>query len=117
MSKKALLTSFAVLAGALVVGLALTALQDRPALAETANESNTATTTFHVTGMTCGGCEVGVRRTIKKLDGVEEVTASFKEESAVVTYDPAKARPDAIVEAIEKLGYKARVKTDDGDQR
>ena len=116
MSKKALFTSFAVLAGALALGLALTMLPGRPALAGTANESNTVTSTFHVTGMTCGGCEVGVKRAVAKLDGVEDVTASYKQGSAVVTYDPARLKPASIVAAIEKLGYEGKLKTDDGEQ-
>jgi len=49
-----------------------------------------------VTGMTCGGCETAVRRTLEKLDGVEEVTAShaaglvgirFDADRASITFD------------------------------
>jgi copper chaperone CopZ len=69
-----------------------------------------ATSTFRVTGMTCGGCEVGVEKVVKKLEGVEEVTASYGDKQAVVSYDPAKVTPQAIIAAIEKLGYQAELK-------
>ena len=57
--------------------------------------------TFHVTGMTCGGCEVGVRRVVGKLDGVEEVKASYKASFHVTTdiqiVDPGLASADTAV--------------------
>ena len=76
--------------------------QEQPAEALT-------TATFHVTGMTCGGCEVGVRRVVKKLDGVEEVEASHREETAVVTYRAGEVTPEDIIAAIEELGYAAQL--------
>lgn len=67
------------------------------------------TSVFKVEGMTCGGCEVGVRLSVKKLDGVEEVEASYEEGRATVTYDAAKVTPEQIVAAIEELGYTAEL--------
>ena len=77
-----------------VIGLVLTMSPGTTVLAEDSGEPSTVTSTFHVTGMSCGGCEVGVRRTLETLDGVEEVKASHKEENAVVTYDPARVKPN-----------------------
>ena len=103
-------------ANRLVLLVALTAVAGFAALAvlgvPPAGESpktKVTTSTFHVTGMTCGGCEVGVRRVVKKLDGVEEVEASYKEETAVITYQPEKVTPEQIIEAIESLGYSAEL--------
>jgi copper chaperone CopZ len=70
--------------------------------------SGTTTTVFAVEGMTCGGCEAGVKVAVKKLDGVEKVTASHAEGRATVTYDPSKVTPEDIEAAIEKIGYQAR---------
>jgi len=67
------------------------------------------TSTFHVTGMTCSGCEVGVRRVVGKLEGVETVEASHDEGTATVTYQLDKVTPDDIVAAIEELGYAAEL--------
>lgn len=64
---------------------------------------------FAVDGMTCGGCEAGVRVKVGKLDGIEKVTASYREGRAEVTYDPAKVTPEGIIAAIEELGYTAKL--------
>jgi len=77
--------------------------------ADSAAPAPTVTSVFHVEGMTCGGCEASVQLTVKRLDGVEAVEASHTEKRATVTYDAAKVTPQAIVEAIEKLGYEAEL--------
>ncbi|MCH7667281.1 MAG: heavy-metal-associated domain-containing protein, partial [Acidobacteria bacterium] len=79
--KKVLLTTG--LVGAVVVLGLLAAFS-----AEAPEESSTTTTAFRVEGMTCGGCEVAVKRAVKKLEGVDTVAASHKAGSAEVTYDP-----------------------------
>jgi len=58
-----------------------------------------------VTGMTCGGCENAVKRTLLQTDGVEEVTASHTESLVGVTFDPSKVTPVVLREKIESLGY------------
>ena len=101
-----------------IAGLAITGLFTWAALAaETPNQTDPAdastTATFHVTGMTCGGCEVGVRRIVKKLDGVDEVEASHEEATAVVTYRADEVTPEDIIAAIEELGYTAELASDE----
>ena len=64
--------------------------------------------------MTCAGCEVGVRRVVRKLDGVEEVEASYKQETAVITYQPEKVTAAQIIEAIQSLGYSAELQEEEG---
>lgn len=75
----------------------------------TEGEDDTTTTVFRVEGMTCGGCETGVKIAVKKLDGVASVDASYEEGTATVTYDPEKVTPGEIVAGIENLGYDAEV--------
>ena len=58
-----------------------------------------------VTGMTCGGCENAVKRTLSKLNGVTEVTASHSADRVQVTFDETRLTPAAIRTAIEGLGY------------
>ena len=65
------------------------------------------TVDFQVSGMTCSGCEVGVKTVVKKLDGIHKVLASYSDGKALVTYDPSKVKPEEIQAAIETLGYKA----------
>jgi copper chaperone CopZ len=62
---------------------------------------------LRVTGMTCGGCENAVQRTLMRLSGVESVAASHARDSVGVIYDPARVTLAAIKAAIEALGYKA----------
>ena len=89
----------------------LAAVIGAAALTVGANDSQTGltTTVFKVEGMTCGGCEVSVKMAVKKLDGVEKVTASNKEGRATVTYDASRVTVDDIKAAIEKIGYSAEV--------
>jgi copper chaperone CopZ len=58
--------------------------------------------------MTCGGCENAVKRTLMKLDGVREVTASHAEATVVVSVDPGKVTIDALRRQIEALGYRVQ---------
>jgi copper chaperone CopZ len=61
---------------------------------------------LHVTGMTCGGCENAVKRSLLQLAGVKDVTASHREAMVGVTYDTGKVTPAMIEERIERLGYR-----------
>jgi copper ion binding protein len=63
------------------------------------------TVTLHVTGMTCGGCEKAVARSVGQLDGVSEVAASHEEEQVQVTFDESKVTREAIEARINRLGY------------
>ncbi len=82
------------------------------ATAADGEKASAVTSVFKVEGMTCGGCEAGVKAKVKKLEGVRDVTASHKEGRATVTYDPEKVTPDAIIAAIEELGYSAELVRD-----
>jgi copper chaperone len=58
-----------------------------------------------VTGMTCGGCENAVKRAVRQLAGVEDVTASHAASEVDVTFDGSKVNAEMIRERIETLGY------------
>ena len=77
--------------------------------AAAAESAASTVSTFKVEGMTCGGCEAGVKMKVKKLDGVESVEASHEQGTASVVYDPAKVTPERIIAAIEELGYEAEL--------
>lgn len=72
------------------------------------SKADATTTVFEVKGMTCGGCEVGVKVAVRQLDGIDKVTASHEESRATVTYDPSKVSAEDIEAAIEKIGYEAK---------
>jgi len=51
-----------------------------------------------------------VRIAAKTVDGVKDATASYKDGTAEIVYDPAKTTPEAIAQAItQKTGFKAQV--------
>jgi len=60
---------------------------------------------LQVTGMTCGGCENAVKRSVLRLEGVSNVTASHADNQVTVEYDAAKVDRRAITDAIGKAGY------------
>ena len=64
-------------------------------------------TCFSVEGMTCSTCDVTLRAGVRKLDGIIEVSASYKTKNAVVSYDSKLIRDKEIKEAIDNIGYKA----------
>jgi copper chaperone CopZ len=98
----------------LVAVLSVVALTAGQVSAGDEPDSEVETAAFNVDGMTCGGCEVAVRRVVNKLDGIETVEASHEEGTATVTYHPEEVTPEQIVEAIETLGYEAELQADPG---
>ena len=62
--------------------------------------------TLPVLGMTCANCVAAVERSAKKVAGVQEATVNFASEKVTVAYDPAVAAPKAVIDRIERAGYK-----------
>jgi copper chaperone CopZ len=62
--------------------------------------------TLTVDGMTCGGCENAVKRSLGLVPGVANVTASHRDRQVTLDYDPASATVAAIAEAITRAGYR-----------
>ncbi len=68
---------------------------------------STATVTLSVEGMTCASCSVAVKTVLKRLNGVKEAKVNLSEKNAVVEYEPAKVKPQQMVDPVNKLGYQA----------
>lgn len=62
---------------------------------------------LHVEGMTCEGCESGVKAALERLEGVREAEVSHKRSRTSVVYDPSKVGPRELLAAVESVGYKA----------
>ena len=97
---------------ALTIILALTGAFLTTSVAFSGADDAQTTSVFDVKGMTCGGCEAGIKIAVKKLDGVTAVKASHEDSQAEVTYDAALVTVEDIVAAIEKIGYEATLKED-----
>ncbi|WP_411277857.1 heavy metal translocating P-type ATPase [Gaiella sp.] len=61
-----------------------------------------------IEGMTCASCAARIERKLNKLEGVT-ATVNYATEKAAVEYDPADVTPAALVEAVEQVGYTARL--------
>nr|MDQ6907290.1 heavy metal translocating P-type ATPase [Chloroflexota bacterium] len=66
-----------------------------------------------VSGMTCASCVMRVEKKLKKVAGVSDAAVNLATEHAVVTYDPAQATPESLVQAVENAGYGAQVEAVD----
>lgn len=64
------------------------------------------TTKFHVSGMTCGHCEMSVREEVAAVPGVESVEVSAASGDLVVT-SAAPIDADAVIAATGEAGYTA----------
>ncbi|MFF2084770.1 heavy-metal-associated domain-containing protein [Nocardia sp. NPDC058176] len=67
-----------------------------------------ATTTYTVTGMTCGHCVSSVKQEIGKIDGVNSVDVDLA--SGLVRVDSATELADTdIAAAVDEAGYELAV--------
>lgn len=63
------------------------------------------TVTLAVDNMYCELCPGIVKKSLANVDGVTQVNVSFKEKTAVVTYDDSKATIEALTAATTNAGY------------
>jgi copper chaperone len=64
------------------------------------------TTTYSVTGMTCGHCENAVREEVAKIAGVENIEVSAQTGKLVIT-SAADLTDADVVAAVDEAGYEA----------
>ena len=67
--------------------------------------------TMPVLGMTCANCVATVERSAKKVEGVSEAVVNFGTEKVTISYDPAQATPQAVIDRISKAGYEVPTAT------
>ncbi len=74
----------------------------------------TATAELGLTGMTCANCALTIERTLKKkVPGVVAASVNFASERASIQYVPSLTTIDAMIDAVQKAGYKAFAATED----
>ncbi len=66
-------------------------------------------TTFELTGMTCASCAHNIDRMLNQTEGVSEAHINLASDKAVITYDETLISIDTMIEAIEAIGYEAKV--------
>jgi len=67
------------------------------------------TITLDVQNMSCAPCPITVKKSLEKVAGVSAVKIEFTEKTAIVTYDPDKAQPEALTKATTNAGYPSTV--------
>jgi Cu+-exporting ATPase len=65
-----------------------------------------ATLDLPIAGMTCANCAMTIERTLKRMDGVVDASASYASESAHVRYLPTVVTRGDIARRIDEIGYK-----------
>ena len=61
-----------------------------------------------VEGMVCHSCVQLIETTIAKEPGVHDIRVSLSGKEAMVEFDPAKTNPQAVVSAIDDMGFEAQ---------
>ena len=65
--------------------------------------------TLEVKGMTCKLCPPMVKKAISKVGGVKDVHVDFEKKEAYVKYDDGAVKPEDLIKAVEKVGFKAKI--------
>lgn len=65
--------------------------------------------TLGVQNMTCEVCPITVKRTLKKVPGVNAVTVDFDKKTATVTFDPDQTTYEAVTKTTMNAGYPSTV--------
>jgi len=69
------------------------------------------TITLAVNNMDCAACPSIVKASLEAVPGVAKVAVSFKEKTATVIYDDAKADVNQLTSATTKAGYPSAPKS------
>jgi P-type Cu+ transporter len=68
-----------------------------------------------IEGMTCSSCAGRVEKSLNRIEGVE-ATVNFATERASVCFDPERVAPEALVGAVEEVGYSASLPSPEGEK-
>jgi len=64
-----------------------------------------------VQGMTCGACAAKIEKELNEITGVE-AAVNYATETAMVAFDADAITQSAVISAVERIGYSARVMDD-----
>lgn len=60
-----------------------------------------------VDGMVCNACQSNVKKTIKSVDGVNDVEVNLEKKFAVFSFDPKKVKIEQVQKAVNDKGFEA----------
>ncbi|ABC83262.1 heavy metal translocating P-type ATPase [Anaeromyxobacter dehalogenans] len=79
----------------------------RAAAVEASPEDRRARVTINVSGMTCAACQARVQKALSGAPGVLDASVNLMTAEAAISYDPAVAAPEALIERVRSTGYGA----------
>ncbi|NGY90692.1 cadmium-translocating P-type ATPase [Bacillus megaterium] len=66
--------------------------------------------------MTCAACSTRIEKGLNKLEGVTKASVNLALETASVEYSPSQIDPQDITQRVEKLGYGAKLKSEEKEE-
>ncbi|HPF18246.1 MAG TPA: heavy metal translocating P-type ATPase [Bacillota bacterium] len=72
--------------------------------------------TYRIGGMSCASCAASTERVTRALPGVAESSVNLATQRMTVRYDPEKIGADAIIDAIQGIGFTAELLSRDGEK-
>ncbi|HWR24992.1 MAG TPA: copper ion binding protein [Methanosarcina sp.] len=61
--------------------------------------------TINVEGMSCGHCQMRVKKAVEAVEGVKKADVSLQDKQVVFEYDEGKANLEKVKAAIKEAGY------------
>lgn len=71
---------------------------------------------FDITGMTCAACSMRIEKVLNRQPEIKSAVVNLTTESASVDYYPGNMDEQTIINRIQKLGYDAKVKSNDKEK-
>jgi heavy metal translocating P-type ATPase len=84
---------------------AISQTADRLWSEEPSNRTGRRKIRARIGGLHCSLCTGTIEKALGRLPGVDKVAVSLTHEQALVEYDPAVARPDAVLQTLRDIGY------------
>jgi Cu+-exporting ATPase len=69
-----------------------------------------------ISGMTCAACSARVEKSLKKVPGVDDAVVNLATEVATVTFAPGAVQLPSLIASVEKAGYGAAPRSEDGER-
>lgn len=72
---------------------------------------------FPVLNMSCASCAISAESTVKAAEGVVAASVNYANAMLTVTYDESKTNPEALQEAVRKVGYDLLIEQEENLQQ
>lgn len=83
---------------------------------EKQDDTSSGKVELHVSEMTCSSCVARIEKGLHEASGISKAAINLATEKATIEYDPAIIKVTEIIQAVEKIGYKAeRIQEDAAD--